>query len=63
MTYFPLPVFYAAVTFLSFYGQVQIKCDEMPKNEVSQFMENVCPFCAAEFVISKKCNGYTTYTY
>ena len=35
------------------YGQVQIKCDEMPKNEVSQFMENVCPFCAAEFVDPK----------
>ena len=32
------------------YGQVQIKCDEMPKNEVSQFMENMFPFCAAEFV-------------
>ena len=35
------------------YGQVQIKCDEMPKNEVSQFMENLCPFCAAEFVDPK----------
>ena len=29
---------------------MQIKCDEMPKNEVSQFVENLCPFCAAEFV-------------
>ena len=35
------------------YGQVQIKCDEMPKNEVSQFIENLCPFCAAEFVDPK----------
>ena len=32
---------------------MQIKCDEMPKNEVSQFMENLCPFCAAEFVDPK----------
>ena len=37
----------------SIYGQVQIKCDEMPKNEVSQFMENLRPFCAAEFVNPK----------
>ena len=32
---------------------MQIKCDKMPKNEVSQFMENLCPFCAAEFVDPK----------
>ena len=38
---------------LSTYGQVQIKCDEMPKNVVSQFMKNLCPFCAAEFVDPK----------
>ena len=39
--------------YMYIYGQVQIKCDEMPKNEVSQFMENLCPFCAAEFVDPK----------
>ena len=32
---------------------MQIKCDEMPKNEVSQFMGNLCPFCGAEFVDPK----------
>ena len=32
---------------------MQIKCDEMPKNEVSQFMKNLCPVCAAEFVDPK----------
>ena len=32
---------------------MQIKCDEMPKNEVSQFMENLCSFCAVEFVDPK----------
>ena len=36
-----------------FKGQVQIRCDEGPKNKVCQFMENLCPFCAAEFVVLK----------
>ena len=44
---------------------MQIKFDTLPKNEVCHFMENLCPFCAAEFVDKKnaKCNDYTTYTY
>ena len=34
----------------SVYDQIKIKCDILPKNEVCQFIENLCPFCAAKFV-------------